>query len=106
MLALLLFYQFPRVEIPRVKGEKDGTCYAFGAAAVLEHHYKNMTGRLINLSEQQFIDCTKDSDKFGNHGYNGGYTENVNIFFNNLFIFFFANNLYTLQNKKFIKIDN
>lgn len=34
-----------------------GSCYAFGAVAALESYYFLKTGQLLNLSEQNFIDC-------------------------------------------------
>ena len=45
-----------------------GACWAFSTVASLEGQYKNVTGELIEFSEQDLIDC--DSS---NTGCNGGY---------------------------------
>lgn len=36
-----------------------GSCWAFGAVAVIESHYKQKSGSLKNLAEQQLVDCSK-----------------------------------------------
>lgn len=43
--------------------------WAFSAAGALEAQYRKVWGRLIALSEQQLIDCSKT---FGNKGCGGG----------------------------------
>lgn len=48
-----------------------GACYAFAAAAALEHAYFLKTGQLLKFSEQELIDCSKGR---GNTGCRGGWT--------------------------------
>nr|AAT07057.1 cathepsin L-like cysteine proteinase [Brugia malayi] len=78
------FYRYdPRERLPdlvdwRTKGAvtpvrnqgECGSCYAFATAAALEAYHKQMTGRLLDLSPQNIVDCTWD---LGNKGCNGGY---------------------------------
>ena len=47
-----------------------GSCWAFAAASTLESGHYLHTGELLNLSEQQFVDCA-DGD-YGNLGCDGG----------------------------------
>ena len=42
-----------------------GSCWSFSSAQALEGLYAIKTGKLINFSEQQLVDC---SEKFGNQG--------------------------------------
>ncbi|KAK9884585.1 hypothetical protein WA026_007426 [Henosepilachna vigintioctopunctata] len=44
-------------------------CYAFASAGALESHTFRKTGKLIDLSPQQIIDCSKN---YGNEGCKGG----------------------------------
>ncbi|VDO47957.1 unnamed protein product [Onchocerca flexuosa] len=46
-----------------------GSCYALTAAAALEGYYKTKNGKLIDLSPQNIIDCSR---KYGNKGCDGG----------------------------------
>ncbi|VDO56605.1 unnamed protein product [Onchocerca flexuosa] len=46
-----------------------GSCYALTAAAALEGYYKKKKGKLIDLSPQNIVDCSR---KYGNKGCKGG----------------------------------
>jgi len=50
-----------------------GSCWAFSTVANLEGLFAIKTKNLINLSEQQLVDCDKDQDQ----GCNGGLMENA-----------------------------
>jgi len=47
-----------------------GSCWAFSVVGALESQYKNATGNLKNLSEEQLVDCDK-----GDGGCNGGFLD-------------------------------
>ncbi|KAN0028681.1 hypothetical protein ACTFIV_010530 [Dictyostelium citrinum] len=47
-----------------------GSCYAFSAVAALESHYAIKYNRMLDLSEQNLVDCTV---KYGNGGCGGGW---------------------------------
>eukprot|EP00112_Aurelia_sp_Birch-Aquarium-sp1_P017337 Seg4002.5 transcript_id=Seg4002.5/GoldUCD/mRNA.D3Y31 product="Counting factor associated protein D" protein_id=Seg4002.5/GoldUCD/D3Y31 len=47
-----------------------GSCYAYAVTSAIESAYYLKTGDLINLSQQQIVDCTWG---FGNRGCKGGY---------------------------------
>jgi len=45
-----------------------GSCWAFATVAIVESAYAIKTGKLLELSEQQLVDCNKE-----NYGCNGGW---------------------------------
>ncbi|XP_073848120.1 digestive cysteine proteinase 1-like [Musca autumnalis] len=57
-----------------VKYQEDcGSCWSFAATGAIEGHYFRKTGKLVNLSEQNFVDCGKIDT--GLAGCDGGFQE-------------------------------
>jgi len=61
--------------ITAVKDQGDcGSCWTFGTAETVESHFAIATGSLMDLSEQQILDCTPNPDQCGGTGGCGGGT--------------------------------
>jgi len=59
--------------VGRVKNQGGcGSCYAFSASGALECAQFKKSGKLIDVSEQNIVDCTYGGS-YGNHGCSGGW---------------------------------
>jgi len=61
------------VNPPRSQGQC-GSCWAFSAAGAIEGAWQIATGELIDVSEQQLVDCSR---RWGNAGCDGGFMDNA-----------------------------
>ncbi|KAF1745554.1 hypothetical protein MXB_2148 [Myxobolus squamalis] len=52
--------------------DRCGSCYAFSAVGAVESHFAKKVGFLVNLSEQEIVDC---STSYGNQQCEGGFMD-------------------------------
>jgi C1A family cysteine protease len=64
-----------KIKMTSVKNQGNcGSCYAFTAVAAIESFIYRKTGKTVELSVQEVIDCAKNHQAYGINGCNGGPT--------------------------------
>ena len=64
--------------VRHVRNQKScGSCWAFAAVGAMEARHVIRTGRDVQLSEQQLVDCSRGLDGAGNQGCGGGWPANA-----------------------------
>jgi len=64
--------------VSKVKNQGEcGSCYAFSATGSLEGILFKKTGKMLDISEQNIVDCSNQPGKFNNAGCDGGFTQDT-----------------------------